>query len=111
MEDAKAFQQAVESKAPDLDNDTIKRISLEINGSLLPVDKRVPVYKHKYAEFAEKYPALFRMSCNGAINEHILDMLLSQRSTIDDDEKSKHNASVNVGQFLFDSFVKEKISS
>lgn len=94
-----------------MDSQIIKHIALEINDSPLPIEKRDAVYSHKYAEFKETYPTLFKMACARAVNATLLDSLLEQLNGIKTNNQSQHEASVQVGQVLFEKFVKPNITT
>jgi hypothetical protein len=64
------------------------------------------VFKEKYPEFAEKYPTLFGMCCDPNSDISKLDYLLNMLKNIQTDRMTQHVASVNVGQILFDEYVK-----
>lgn len=93
-----------------MDNADIRRIALEICNSPLRPEQRRPVYEHMYKAFSEAYPTLFGMSCDGKMDLAKLDFMLKMWSNVKSNTMNQHDASVNVGQALFETYVKPKIN-
>lgn len=96
----------------------LRRITSEIiesacaDGASASVDERRAAFEAKYPKFASKYPKLFEMccSCNGdagcdAKTRGYIDFLLGMLERTREDSMSTHDASVCVGQRLYDDFV------
>lgn len=92
----------------------LKRISDEIiDSDVEDEEERKELFKVKYPNFADKYPTLFgtccasisgpdRIKCRNYV-EFLLGMLAQTQS--ETDAISTHDASVSVGQRLYDDFV------
>lgn len=62
-------------------------------------------FKQKYNEFSEKYPMIFKLSCDSKIDMKNLDFMLSMLSKMNNKEMTQDDASVKVGQMLYDKYV------
>lgn len=67
-------------------------------------------FAEKYPDFKEKYPVLYKTVCDGGKTEH-LDFMLNLLEQMNKKQKTQHDASVAVGQMLFDKYVDPKISN
>jgi hypothetical protein len=105
----KRTRDADESK---LSSDVILEIAKEIqdytDGG--PATKK-DVFEKKYPEFAKNYHMLFAMLCeNGnGFDMTMLQYMLNLRDKIDTDKVSFDNASKEVGQKMFDIYVKPNV--
>lgn len=61
-----------------------------------------------YADFKEKYPVLYKTACSGEKVEH-LDFMLGMLEQMNKKQKTQHDASVAVGQLLFDKYVEPRV--
>lgn len=77
----------------------------DMQASALPEAERMTHYKEKYAEFASKYPNLFEMCCKPACNMTMLSYMLDMWEKVHGQQTSQDDASVQVGQRLFDTYV------
>ena len=84
--------------------DTILKISKEIRNSKHPNKKLHFKIAHK--EFATTYPLLFDMCCDDESDIKHLDYMTGMLQNIQDNKTSAEVASVDVGQKMFDHFVK-----
>jgi S-adenosylmethionine:tRNA-ribosyltransferase-isomerase (queuine synthetase) len=74
------------------------------------VENKQQYFESKYANFKKKYPKLFEMACSTeAIDISNLDFMLSMLSKIKNENMSQHDASVHVGQFMYDKYIHENI--
>jgi hypothetical protein len=64
----------------------------------------------KYPLFAEHYPTLLELSLKDNFDMTRLEYMLRLKDNIDNETISQHDASVHVGQHLYDKYVKDKIS-
>jgi hypothetical protein len=64
------------------------------------------LFQKSFPEFTEKYPTLFQMACEPDFNMERLVYMLSMREAVSAQKISQHQASVNVGENLFQEYVK-----
>jgi 3-methyladenine DNA glycosylase AlkD len=64
-----------------------------------------------YHEFKETYPNLFAMACKGVRDMKMLEFMFDMMDKINNNHTSTHQASVEVGQKLFDKFVHPSLSN
>lgn len=84
--------------------DVILKISKEIKNSNHPNKKLHFKIVHK--EFATTYPLLFDMCCDDTSDFKYLEYMIGVLQNVQDNKTSAETASVNVGQTMFDHFVK-----
>lgn len=89
--------------------DKIEKICHEIINS--HSSNKEVVFSKKYKEFAEKYPMLLKKCCERNADVSNLGYLLSMLKNIQQNKMTEHVASTNVGQKLFDSYVKPTVDS
>jgi hypothetical protein len=82
----------------------ILKISKEIRNSKHPNKKLHFKIAHK--EFANTYPLLFDMCCDDESDFAHLEYMIGMLQNIENNRTSAEVASVNVGQKMFDYFVK-----
>lgn len=63
-------------------------------------------FRKQYTEFADKYPSLFQMACEPDFDIKRLEFMLSMRDNVGNNRISQHQASVKVGENLFQQYVK-----
>lgn len=63
-----------------------------------------------YPEFKKKYPVMFKLACNGQLDKQNIEFMLTMLEQVQNKEKSQHDASVVVGQMLFDKYVDPQIN-
>jgi hypothetical protein len=74
------------------------------------VENKQQYFENKYANFKKKYPKLFEMACSREPMEMSnLDFMLAMLSKMKDDSMTQHDASVEVGQFMYDKYIHENI--
>jgi hypothetical protein len=74
------------------------------------VENKQQYFEDKYANFNKKYPKLFDMACSTEPMElSNLDFMLSMLSKMKDESMTQHDASVQVGQFMYDKYIHENI--
>ncbi len=86
----------------------IRRIANEIVDSTYTVEKQ-EFYKAKFPNFASRYPLLLEMCCDNADKSMVkarLEWMFSEMELISKGEKTNYEASSNVGNVLFDEYVK-----
>lgn len=80
----------------------------ELRGS---VKARQEAGRKMYPEFAERYPVLFEMACTPGFNMTRLRHMLGLRESVRSDHMSLDQASAQVGQELFNIYVKDSVAS
>jgi hypothetical protein len=70
---------------------------------------RKRVFGTKYADFAQRFPHLFAMVCDSTCNMEYLKYMLTLRDTMDKAEITFEDASKQVGQYMFDEYIKDKV--
>ena len=89
-----------------MDPELISTIAYTIRNSKLANKK--DMFKNEYKEFAENYPMLFDMCCAPKpVDMKHLDMMIAMLKQINGNQLTNHVASVQVGQKLYDAFVKD----
>lgn len=92
-----------------MDADDILSIATEIKQSRGSVTKKTETYKTKYPEFADKYPSLFAMCCDDKSDINHLHFMIDMLRKIQENAMTEHVASANVGQVLYDDYVKQHV--
>jgi len=89
-----------------LSSDEIRTIIDEIQADPSSPKDRERTFRRIHSEFAEHYPTLFQLSCQPNMDIDRLNILLSMMDKVHSKVVSQHDASVVVGQNLFNGFVK-----
>ena len=63
----------------------------------------------QYSDFKKSYPHLFAMACTKTMNMTMLTMMLDMIEKMQRNETTNNEASVQVGQQLFNAFVDPKL--
>lgn len=71
---------------------------------------RQQVFEKKYSKFAVAYPFLFKMACEETFDYDRFKYMLELRDKIDASKVSFEDASKEVGQRMFDTYVKHNVS-
>ena len=100
-----------EPESESLSSEEILTIVTEISQFNWSQKEKQRVYRKKFPEFVEKYPILFEMSTKDNFDFQRLKFMLSLRNGIDNQSISQHDASVKVGQVLYNAYVKDKVDS
>ncbi len=89
----------------------IETITEEILSSKMSVDDKQSYFATRYKDFYESYPILFEMCCKPKNPENTkrLTYMISMLKNIEQNKMTQHIASVNVGQKLYNDFVKPTI--
>lgn len=88
-----------------MDAEKIMDIAKEIVASSLKTSSKKIHFEKKFPDFAEKYPTLFSKCCESSdlsTIQYVLNMLLN----IEQNKMTQETATANVGQKLFDEYVK-----
>lgn len=80
----------------------------------MPMFKKISFYETKYPDFSERFPFILKKSCDPSFDFEFLKMMITKMKNVqtkDEDSKKDavHNASVEVGQQLYDKFIKHKV--
>lgn len=84
----------------------IQKIVLEIACAAGTPKEKENTFRRRYPEFAERYPALFEMVCLPTFDMAKLQYMLQLREQVMQKERTIDDASKEVGQSLFDEYVK-----
>lgn len=98
-----------EPESDPLSSEEILSIVTEIHESSGSSKEKQRIFRKKYADFAEKYPVLFEMSTKDDFDFERLKYMLSLRNRVDNQTISQYDASAQVGQNLYNTYVKDKI--
>lgn len=85
----------------------ILTIVQEINNS--HVKNKAIHFAEQYADFKKAYPNLYEMACKGISNISVLEFMLDLMEKVHNNETTTHDASVEVGQRLFDQYVSPRL--
>lgn len=88
-----------------MEAEKIMNIAKEIISSSLKANSKKVHFEKKFPDFAEKYPTLFNKCCETSditTIQYVLNMLLN----IEQNKMTQETATANVGQKLFDEYVK-----
>lgn len=91
-----------------MDPATISSIAQTINSS--KIQNKREIFSKEFPEFVRLYPTLFSVCCSGTDINH-LNMMIELLQHVNSNKMTTHVASVEVGQKLYDSFVKPGIDS
>lgn len=81
----------------------ILRIVKEITSST--VENKEEYFAEKYENFKTKYPVLYDVACRPGIDMANLEYMINLLGKMHDHRLSQHDASVNVGQMLYDKYI------
>ncbi len=74
------------------------------------VENKSVYFDSKYGNFKKKFPKLYEMACSREpMDMTNLDFMLSMLTKMKDDNVSQHDASVEVGQFMYDKYIHDNI--
>ena len=99
-----------EEKDERLATDEILSIVNEIQSLDSSISDKKKYIQRKYPLFAEHYPTLLELSLQEDFDIKRLEYMLKLKDAVDNQNMSQHDASVHVGQHLYDKYVKDKIS-
>ena len=86
-----------------LDKEVILEIAEKIIGSNVP--NKEAYFEDKYVHFKTKYPVLYKACCSPNFDVKMLKYMLSMLDNVKSNKTTQEDASVTVGQKLFDKFV------
>ncbi len=81
-----------------------------INEIRAKIEKKQIVAESDYSEFAKEYPKLYSMCLNKHFNKEQMNFFLAKLKQVEDNEKTEHEASVDVGTLLVNKYVKSQIT-
>jgi hypothetical protein len=85
-------------------SDKIVAISEDIRVS--DVQDKDAHFSNKYPNFKKSYPTLFEMCCADHFDVKKMDFMIRMLKGVEENKVTQHNASVCVGQVLYDEYVK-----
>ena len=88
--------------------DDVAKIVKEIQESKRP--NKHDYFEQKYPEFAEKYERLFEVACERKLDLQQLSVMLRLADKVKSEEVSQHEASVAIGQNLYNQYVRPKLA-
>lgn len=91
-----------------MDSKEIEKIIAEMN-KYPNNGEKAEVFGKKYPEFKEKYEKMFEIACTRQLELDKLRFMLKQLEKMQNNELDQHQASVKVGQKLYDQYVEPKI--
>jgi DNA-binding ferritin-like protein (Dps family) len=98
-----------------MDREDIQTIIEDIQNAVVSCTKQSELkqieisYGNKYSDFKKAYPHLFAMACTKNMNMTMLTMMLDMIDKVKKNETTNNDASVVVGQQLFNTFVDPKL--
>lgn len=90
-----------------MEADSIMSIAKEIKMSTR--SDKMTYFSPKYPEFVEKYPMLFQMCCEDKHDFAQLEYMIGMLKNIQQNKMTETIASANVGQKLYDVYVKQHV--
>ena len=94
-----------------MDPQEIKTIITTIQKSSVPKANKEAHFSNIYADFKVQYPMMFKIACESNLDLKNLDIMLSLLGKINKNEVTQHDASVEVGQLLYDKYVEPTIKA
>lgn len=73
------------------------------------VKERRSMMERKYPDFASRYPFLFDMVCQDDFDMDRFKYMLDMRAMVNAHNMSHYDASKEIGQKMFDIYVKDKV--
>lgn len=92
-----------------ISSDDIRAIVADIRAVCGMDKKKRDFCSKKYPEFAENYPHLFNLACEPKFDMNQLNYMLALRDSIDNNERTFEDASKEVGEVMFDKYIKDKL--
>jgi hypothetical protein len=89
--------------------DEICEVVLDIRAMPGTAKQRMLSAQKKYPEFEKRYPFLFEKACADDFDMERFTYMVGLKMKIDQNQISHHDASVEVGQNMYDHYIAEKI--
>lgn len=89
-----------------MDSKEIRTIVLEIACAAGSPKEKEAFFRKRHPEFAESYPALFEMACRPGFDMNRFIYMMEMREKVMQRERTVEDASMEVGQALFNEYVK-----
>jgi hypothetical protein len=90
---------------------TICDIVKDILASTKPATERKAEYAKKYPEFSEQFPVLFASACEPDFDFNRFKYMMRMRDQVLDNSRTHESASTEIGQRLFDHYVKPTLKT
>ena len=100
-----------ERSPDDLPSDVIMNIVREIRSRPGTTKEKELWVEKQYPEFADRYKALMKMACESTFDMDRLEYLIRLREQVRNNERTVDDASKEVGQTMFDIYVKPVVDS
>jgi len=68
------------------------------------------VFLVKYPSFFTKYPVLSRVLFDKSVDKSVLEYMMKEKGKIDENTKTEHDASVEVGTMLLEKYISPMIN-
>ena len=75
----------------------------------LTQEEFVNIMENEHENIKDKFSSIFKQCVSGHMDLKVITYMINQAKEIKNKKISKHNASVNVGQKLVDTFIKPKM--
>jgi type III secretory pathway component EscR len=85
------------------------QVSTIINEIRTKIEKNKIVTESDYTEFVKEYPNLYSMCLSKNFNKEQMNFFLTKLKQIENNEKTQHDASVDIGTQLVNKYVKSQI--
>lgn len=85
----------------------IERMVIDIQAST--VKNKETFFATQYAALKQSYPYLYNAACTTTLNMATLKFMLNMMSKVEDKTTTTHDASVEVGQRLYNEFVEPNL--
>lgn len=92
-----------------MDSATINAIVAEIVAHSGTAKDKEARFERKYPAFVERYPFLFALACAPDFDAHRFNYMMSLREQVQSRDRTAEDASKEVGQVLFDEYVKPMV--
>lgn len=99
------------SSSPQYSSDEIIAIIQTIVSQSGTTKEKQRIFRKSFPDFVEKYPNLFQMSCEPDFNVERLTYMLRMRDAVEQQKVTQHQASVSVGENLFQEYVKPLVDA
>lgn len=72
---------------------------------------KMRIFEKKYTDFKDRYPTLFELSCSSDFDFQRFQYMMKLREQVITKERTLDNASAEVGQNMFNVYVKPNLSN
>lgn len=86
--------------------ETLKKVLLEMEASLLKEKEKEEYFVTKYKTVADEYPMIIKKACEPDFDYSKIFWMLDKKLEVDSQRLSQHDASVEVGEVLVNEYIK-----